>query len=175
MLFSVVPGFDPKSPKAQIPRTPVGAEGTYRITFILGIPGKQMFHEQLDFTRLLESGESLLMMPGGTPAKAELSTETEKVEIIFIPNRQSMLAKVQMRLTAPNILAARNAAGRGRQGAKDARGVSRHNTDQSSRLWRQLERYPRSWRGGRGGRRRHHDRCGGDSRDIAAGHAPVDP
>lgn len=110
LFFSIVPEFAPADERSKIRRTPTGSRGVYRVTFILGIPGKQIFYSDLDFAQLLASGESLLLEPNGRTLKVEIFNEKDRAEVLFIPNDQGIFAKAQMRVTAEDFRQARNTA-----------------------------------------------------------------
>lgn len=92
--------FAPDHPQAKIPRSPHGGPGIYRVTFVLAIPGKGIFRDQLNIEQIMNSGESLLALPIGTHLKAQLWNDKEKVEILFRSNQQGLLSSARLRLTA---------------------------------------------------------------------------
>lgn len=59
----MVPEFAPSSPESKIPRSPGGSPGVYDVIFILGVPGKQSYFEDIDIDKALQSGESLFVLP----------------------------------------------------------------------------------------------------------------
>lgn len=107
LLLSIVPNFAKGTSKATVPRTPAGEKGTYRVTFILGIPGKQGFFEDVDFAQFMESGESLLAPPPGQAVRAQIFNETEQQEVQFIPNSRGVLAKAVLGFQAKSFQHAR--------------------------------------------------------------------
>lgn len=99
--ITVVPEFAPSEPRSQIPRVPEGSHGTYRVTFVLSLPGKEMYRTDVPFAEIMESGESLLIVwPDAVRINIKIVGEGEIVEIVGFPNARHAMAKVQMRVTA---------------------------------------------------------------------------
>ncbi len=96
-----VPTFSPDHPKAGVPRSPNGSHGVYRVTFILATPGQQIYHTSLDFARIMESGDSLVI--GAVDAAwltMRLVGEGQQVKMVASFTDRKALAKVQMRVEA---------------------------------------------------------------------------
>jgi hypothetical protein len=98
--LTVVPHFPDDNPKSKIERSPLGGTGMYRVTFILSLPGKNVFREQLNFVELMQSGESLLQVPMHTPLAIILSNDTWRAEVSFPINKQGTIANAVMRVNA---------------------------------------------------------------------------
>ena len=109
-MFISVPEFAPSDPRALIARSPQGSPGIYRVTFVLGIPGKEIFFDDLDLNELRNSGTSLLLMPSGIPFARvhiiEESTVQETAEVVFAANREGKVANAQVRVSAVNFVEA---------------------------------------------------------------------
>lgn len=102
--------FRPDDPRQQLPRTPFGSQGTYKVTFVLSIPGKNVFRDDLDFAKIMKSGESLLQTAPGINLKVEVSNDTTTVEILFMSNSQGQIATAQTRVQAQNFAEAEQIA-----------------------------------------------------------------
>lgn len=87
-----------------------GSPGVYRATFILGVPGKQVFHSDIDLQKFLESGESLLVEPRKRIVGATLINNREKVDVFFAPNADGVFARAQVTVNAETFQTARNTA-----------------------------------------------------------------
>jgi hypothetical protein len=59
MGFTVVPVFDPAAP----PLSPIGSPGIYRLTYVLAVPGRAVVQDEVDFAKLVQTGDSLLEVP----------------------------------------------------------------------------------------------------------------
>src|SRR5579859_634576 len=107
----VVPNFAPSDPKASIPRSPEGSPGVYRVTFVLTIPGKEDFRTELNWAKIMQSGESLLLVPQGLGRlNVKVSNDQDEAEIVFLPNAKMSLATAQIRVTASTFLDAQSQA-----------------------------------------------------------------
>src|SRR5687768_9208531 len=73
-----VPQFAPTHPKALIPRSPEGSKGIYRVTFLLSVPGKDAFRENLQLHNIMQTGDSLLHVGKGVNLKADFWNDTER-------------------------------------------------------------------------------------------------
>jgi hypothetical protein len=58
MRYTVVPIYAPGGPRT----CPNGSPGTYRLTFILAIPGRAVVQDEIDFAKLIAAGDSLLQV-----------------------------------------------------------------------------------------------------------------
>jgi hypothetical protein len=97
--ITVVPDFAPPDPRAGIAFSPEGQPGVYRVTFVLAVPGKDVFRADLDIERMTQSGDSLLAVPVGRHFKVEISNGT-RAEIDVAPNADGKLATAVTRVTA---------------------------------------------------------------------------
>lgn len=89
--YTVVPQFPPGDPRG-VP-TPDGAQGVYRVTFTLCIPGKSVFRRHLDLTRVNLEGDSMLAVSSewvGLEVQLQ-SAEGHIASINFTPNGDQRL------------------------------------------------------------------------------------
>lgn len=103
--FISVPEFAPDDPRSLIPRSPQGTEGFYRVMFVLGIPGKELFFDDQDLNLLRNSGTSLLLMPSGAIFSnvkiVEVSNEQKQETIeVQLARREGKVASAQIRVYA---------------------------------------------------------------------------
>lgn len=98
--------FAADHPEAKIPRSPRGGPSVYKVTFILAIPGKSVYRDELNIQQIMTSGESLLALPVGVHLKAQMWNESESVEILFMSNKRGLLSTAQLRLSAATFEAA---------------------------------------------------------------------
>jgi len=111
IALTVVPQFKPGSSAASIPRSPEGSPGKYRITFVLGIPGKQLFQENLQMDQLLSSGESLLEAPKGKNIEVSIiRKDKDSAEVRFLKSKTGALARAQVHVTANSVVDAEQKA-----------------------------------------------------------------
>lgn len=102
--FTIVPSFHAESPKAKIPRSHTGSSGIYAVTFVLAIPGKEIYRSDLDMERIMNSGDSLLLVRKGICLEITISDPMQRhAEFRVWPNDDGSLAKAQIRLNANNI------------------------------------------------------------------------
>ena len=80
------------------------------MTFVLAIPGKASFDDDLDFTRLLQSGDSLLQVLPGAGLRVDLRNDQESAPIEFQPNAQGRLATATLRLSGQSFMEVERAA-----------------------------------------------------------------
>ena len=64
MGFIVVPQFAVGDPRHGVPE-PNGGPGVYRVTFVLCVPGQNVYRRRADFDKALKEGDSLLAVPQG--------------------------------------------------------------------------------------------------------------
>jgi len=57
MSFIAAPVFAPESAR---PPVPTGSPGRYELTFVLTVPGRAVVQDEIDFTKLVHGGDSLL-------------------------------------------------------------------------------------------------------------------
>lgn len=101
MAVISVPIFDESHPKASIPRLPEGSPGIYNVTFVLTIPGRELFQSELNLPKLIESGESLIHVPRGvSQLNVRISNDVDAVDVLFLPNASGSLAKAQIKVEA---------------------------------------------------------------------------
>jgi hypothetical protein len=111
--FSVtmVPEFLPEDPRSRIHRLPSGGPNTYTVTYVLSLPGKEVYRDHLDFDALLHSGDSLLAVP---PPAVRLDIQIvgaeNPVHITVYANDRGRMARVGMRIDAQNFDAAQRTA-----------------------------------------------------------------
>jgi hypothetical protein len=101
----VVPQFEKKSYEGEAQGTPKGRPGIYRISYILSVPGEDLFHSHLDINKLISSGHSLLRFPKGfTMLRVGLYDQTSTVPINLVANKNGLLSNVEMSVHAKNFL-----------------------------------------------------------------------
>ena len=108
------PNFHHDTTKDSTPQLPQGSNGVYRATFVLGIPGKEAFLDDLDVDTLRQSGTSLLLMPPGVPfARVNIiraPDNQEMTEIMFAASKDGRVANAQVRIQASNFTEAEREA-----------------------------------------------------------------
>jgi hypothetical protein len=92
--------------------SPEGTPGIYRATFVLAIPGKGVFRSDLDFARLMATGESLLVLGQGRHYKVAATDGQNLAEILLVSNQEGVLAQAQTRVPASTLVEAARAASR---------------------------------------------------------------
>ena len=102
--------FRDDDPRQKLPRSPHGSLGIYKVTFVLLVPGKNVFHEDLNLEKIMSSGESLLQLPPGVHLKATLSNENDSAEILFRSNSKGQIAFAETRIQAQNFVGAQQIA-----------------------------------------------------------------
>ena len=105
--FISVPEFAPDDPRSLISRSPQGTAGFYRVMFVLGIPGKELFFDDQDLNILRNSGTSLLLMPPGAAfsnVKIVEATNEQKQETVDVQlaSKDGRVANAQIRVYASN-------------------------------------------------------------------------
>lgn len=111
--LTFVPDFPPNHPLALILRSPEGSNGIYRVTFVLGIPGKELFLDSINIEAERHTGTSLLQMPPGAAFIHIGLVDTEKQilgEMDCLANTNGRVACVQLRLHAANFIEAQRKA-----------------------------------------------------------------
>lgn len=98
----IVPEFAPEDPRTSVRRDPEGSPGYYKVTFILCTPGQATAVRDIDVVSLLNSGDSLLVVPTGIIPEVQVYNEHERVTIRFIQNSNTRLSRVEMRFVAQN-------------------------------------------------------------------------
>lgn len=99
--YIVVPEFPPTDPRYGKP-TPEGAAGVYRFTFVLSVPGKNVFREHVDLGKVFSEGDSLLMLPTNLKA-LEVRIGDNNADIGFLTlsaNAHNRLATTVMKVNA---------------------------------------------------------------------------
>lgn len=90
---------------------PTGSPGEYEAVFVLGVPGKVLFHESLDIPLLVKSGDSLLAMPPETvEIRCDIGGEQGNARIRFLPNAHNRIARAEMKFQAPSFAEAEQVA-----------------------------------------------------------------
>ena len=98
--FVQVPIFAPVDPRSLIARTEVGSFGPYKITFVLAIPGRSTFLDELDLPTLMLSGESNILAE--TDFQIETKNETGTWVLDFTCNKRNQVSTVSARVHAQN-------------------------------------------------------------------------
>ena len=101
VVHVIVPIPPPNSPLSRIPRSAEGGFGTYLITFVLGVPGRKIFQDSLDFVKLRDAGDSLLYFPQGIRnIKIQVSAGHGFAEIAFLKNKRGAMSHAITRIYA---------------------------------------------------------------------------
>jgi len=113
--FTVVPIFPEGSPGASIERSLEGSLGTYKVTFVLSRPSTRHFHSEMNFPKLMASGDSLLEVPKEFPhLKADYFKDALRkerfAEVIFWTNEAHRLARAEVQVRASNFAEAEKVA-----------------------------------------------------------------
>src|SRR5436305_4062543 len=102
--LTIIPNSVSTGTKASAPSTPQSSKGIYHVTFVLGIPGKELFLEGMDLRKEKQSGTSLLLMPSDVSfiqVKILRSpSQWGEAEIVFTGNREKRVANVQLLIEA---------------------------------------------------------------------------
>lgn len=97
--YIVVPQFasgDVRHGKA----TPRGNPGTYRVTFVLSVPGSKVFREQLNLGRTYLEGDSLLMVSAEVVTVRVATGSPDLGSMILTKNQQGRIATIVVRVQA---------------------------------------------------------------------------
>ncbi len=100
LRFIIVPEFSATDRRATLPRSPIGTPGVYQVTFVLAVPGREAFRSDLNLSKMMRSGDSLLRVPPGLHLKVEITNGQDSPEVIFSPNSSGALAQAQIRVKA---------------------------------------------------------------------------
>ncbi len=95
---------------ASIQRPPEGGVGSYKVVFVLGIPGKATFTEQLNDSAFIASGESLLYVRPGTYLKVDIENNPDVQEVWIYSNDNGALSRAQIMVDADSFLDAERKA-----------------------------------------------------------------
>jgi hypothetical protein len=105
----VVPGFPADDPRSRVPQSPQGTPGVYTVTFVLAVPGKNSFQDNLDTVRLMVSGDSLLHFQKGATIKIDVWNDQERGEVLFSTNVAGVISTARVRVEAVNFVEAERA------------------------------------------------------------------
>jgi len=101
VVHVIVPIPPPNTPLSRIPRSAEGSFGAYLITFVLGVPGRKVFQDSLDFVKLRDAGDSLLHFPQGIRnIKIQVSERRGFAEIAFLKNERGAMSHAVTRIYA---------------------------------------------------------------------------
>jgi hypothetical protein len=99
MEFTFIRGFPQTHPESKKVRALAGSESVYKVTYVLSVPGLNVFREKLDFKNFSKFGETLLQFPVGETIVIYMTDEKNQThEIWFEGNAKGLLSKVIMRL-----------------------------------------------------------------------------
>jgi|GEM_PF-3025722 len=87
--------------RAKLENGSKASPGDYEVTFILGVPGKNTFHSNLDIANFLASGDSLIAPANGEGIRVQLSTHKDNKSIadfLIQTNEAGRLARVLIRM-----------------------------------------------------------------------------
>lgn len=102
--LTVAPDFPAGDPRASIQRPPEGGAGSYKVEFILGIPGKAMFTDRFNDSQFMASGESLLYVEPGTRLMIDIENNPDVAEIWVHANDEGALALAELAVEAKSFL-----------------------------------------------------------------------
>jgi hypothetical protein len=108
--FIIVPKFPKGDPRAAVARCPYGSAGVYDVTFVLSVPGRNVFYEDLDFNDIMQSGDSLLFIGVGREVRGAPVEPEGRGQIVFSANIHGRLATARMRIQAENFVEAERTA-----------------------------------------------------------------
>src|SRR5438094_6069794 len=101
---TIVPEFPPSHPESKVPRPRQGTPGTYKVTFVLSVPGKATYRNELPMQQLMKSGESLLTVSVGDRLRLTIWNQTESVDVIFHSNSQGQISSTELRLSGKSFV-----------------------------------------------------------------------
>lgn len=99
--ISIQPTFPPDDSRSSIPKSAIGSSGCYEATFFLSIPGKEHFRDEINIDQILQSGNSLLIMPPSiSKIRVPVLNEQEQVEVLFSANNRRLLSSATIKISA---------------------------------------------------------------------------
>lgn len=109
--FIAVPEFPPTDSRHGKGR-PEGSAGVYCVTFVLSIPGRDVFREQMDLGTSHLTGDSLLVLPANAAhVDVQLvSSNATHASMILTKNQHGRLSSVVMRVQAESFVEAERTA-----------------------------------------------------------------
>ncbi len=107
---TLVPEFLSDHPKASMQRPPEGGVGSYKVVFVLGIPGKATFTDQFTDSAFMASGESLLYVQPGTYLKIDIENNPDVTEVWIYSNDKGALSRTEIAVDADSFLDAERKA-----------------------------------------------------------------
>ncbi len=101
--MTIVPEYPPEEPRSQVDRPPSGGANTYTMTYVLSLPGKEVYRDNLDLDALARSGDSLLVVPPpAVRVDLQIVGGDSPVHITAHANDRGRMATVEMRIDAQN-------------------------------------------------------------------------
>lgn len=111
LKYVVIPEFPAGTPEADLPRPPGGVPGEYEVTFVLGVPGREVFKEAVTIGDLSAFGDSLLAMPSSHPhLRVKLFREGESGTLDILSNSENRLARAIVQVQVPGFREAEHVA-----------------------------------------------------------------
>ncbi len=99
--LTTVPQYSPEDPMSQVDRPASGGASTYTVTYVLSLPGKEVYRDNLDLDALVRSGDSLLILPpSAVRVDLKIVGADRPVGIMAHANDYGRMAKVEMRIDA---------------------------------------------------------------------------
>jgi len=109
--ISIVPEFPSDDPRASVSLSPEGSNGMYKVIFILTVPGKEIFLDDINLDKMLQTGNSLLTMPtGAVEVRVKIFNDQEAKVVVFSSNEHGRLSSATINLSASNFLDAETQA-----------------------------------------------------------------
>jgi hypothetical protein len=108
--FIIVPQFPKDDHRASIARSPYGSAGVYDVTFVLAVPGQNVFYKDLNFDAIMQSGDSLLFIGVGRELHGAPIGSEGRGNIVFSANAHGRLATARIRIQAKNFVEAERTA-----------------------------------------------------------------
>ncbi len=103
----IVPEFALDDTRALPQSSPQGSQGIYNVTFLLSVPGKELFRDELDLNKLMQSGDSLLLLPQeAVQVNVTIFNNQEAVTLSIAKNARGALSKAQLRVQASSFVEA---------------------------------------------------------------------
>jgi hypothetical protein len=108
--FIIVPQFPKDDHRTSIARSPYGSAGVYDVTFVLAVPGQNVFYKDLNFDAIMQSGDSLLFIGVGRELHGAPIGSEGRGNIVFSANAHGRLATARIRIQAKNFVEAERTA-----------------------------------------------------------------
>lgn len=101
--ITVLPKFPEGDPKSLIQRSIEGLPGNYTFKAALAIPGKRLFHDQVNLSDLVNSGESLVILTATREVRLWNQNETHIRDARLITDEGGGVTQVWLSIEAENL------------------------------------------------------------------------